>query len=301
MTKNLDKVLDGKLVAAEIIGNLKTTVELNIKNIGQKPSVAFIRVGNDGASVSYVAQKERTAANIGIDSTVYVLNDETTTEAEVIALINKLNNDNAVHGILVQAPLPAHMDFVKVCNSINPQKDVDGFTATNFGLLCQETIGFVPCTPAGIIELLKYYNVKTAGKHAVIVNRSMIVGKPLAMLLASKHDFGNATVTICNSRTNDLSKITSSADILILACGKPLHFTKEFVKENATIIDVGITRVPAQTPKGYVLNGDADFENIYDKVSKITPVPGGVGPLTVAMLMHNTIKAWLNQEHTTKK
>lgn len=296
MTCDSSKILDGKAVAASLIDNLRLLVEQNAKLVETRPSVAFIRVGNDGASVSYVAQKERTAASIGIDSCVHVLNEQTTTEADVIKLIDDLNNDHSVNGILVQAPLPGNMNFVKVCNSIDPAKDVDGFTAKNFGLLCQEATGFVPCTPAGIIELLKYYKISTSGKRAVIVNRSMIVGKPLAMLLASRSEFGDATVTICNSKTSNLMEITSGADILILACGKPLFFTKNFVKDGAVVVDVGITRINAPgTKKGYTISGDANFEDIYSKVSKITPVPGGVGPLTVAMLMKNTVDAWLNQ------
>lgn len=286
---NAYKLLEGRAVADKILQEVQAQVQ---KIRTRPPHVTFLRVGNDGASISYVAQKEKTAQRVGITSDLKVFDPQTTTEEQLIREIKALNEDPKVDGILVQAPLPSHMDFVKVCNTIHPCKDVDGFSAENLGRLLQEKEGLMPCTPAGIIEMLKFYELSPASKHVVLVNRSLIVGKPLAMLLARHNDWGNATVTICHSHSARLSELTRQADILITACGKPNYFDAHFVKENAIVIDVGITRVPTNNAKGYTLTGDVNFASVAPVVQAITPVPGGVGPLTVARLMHNTLKAF---------
>lgn len=293
---NPTKLLSGREVADKILQEVKQEVA-QLK--GRPPCVAFLRVGNDGASISYVRQKEIKAAFVGIKSILKVFDAATTTETQLLEEINCLNNDETVDGILVQAPVPASMDFVKICNAINPLKDVDGFGATNLGNLLQEKPGLIPCTPAGIIELLKHYKLSSEGKQVVIVNRSLIVGKPLGALFLQRSAFGNATVTICHSQSQDLPTITKSADILILACGRPEFFDATYVKKGAIVIDVGITRVSANNERGYCLKGDAFFEKLLPVVSHITPVPGGVGPMTVAMLMRNTLKAYYlcHQKH----
>ncbi len=283
------KLLSGREVADKILLEVKDEVT-QLK--GRPPCVVFLRVGNDGASISYVRQKEMKAAYTGIKSILKVFDSETTKEVQLLDEIVRLNKDDTVDGILVQAPLPKSIDFVKICNAIHPFKDVDGFGAVNLGNLLQERQGLVPCTPAGIIELLKYYKLTTEGKHIVIVNRSLIVGKPLGALFLQRSIFGNATVTICHSLSYNLKEITKTADILILACGKPQIFDVSYVKKGAIVIDVGITRVACSNERGYCLKGDADFENLSSIVSYITPVPGGVGPMTVAMLMKNTLKAY---------
>ena len=282
------KVLSGKVVADGILQSVKEEV-VRIK--GRPPCVVFLRVGDDGASVSYVRQKSEKAAWVGIKSILKVFDAATATESQIIEEIDRLNQDETVDGILVQAPLPRSMDFTKIVDSIKPEKDVDGFGAINCGRLQQNQSCLVPCTPAGIIEILKYYNIQTSGRHVVIVNRSMIVGKPLSSLLLKYGPFGDATVTICHSHSNNLPQITKLADILILACGKPHFFDHNFIKKGAVVIDVGITRVTADNERGYVLQGDADMEDL-EYVSAITPVPGGVGPMTVAMLMKNTLQAY---------
>lgn len=283
------KVLSGNVVAEGILQSIKEEVS-HIK--GRSPCVVFIRVGNDGASVSYVRQKSDKAAFVGIKSVLKVFDGVTATEAQILEEVDRLNQDEEVDGILVQAPLPRSMDFTKIVDSIKPEKDVDGFGSINCGRLQQNQSCLIPCTPAGIIEILKYYNIETSGKHVVIVNRSMIVGKPLSSLLLKYGPFGDATVTICHSHSANLSQITKLADILVLACGKPHFFDRNFVKNGAVVIDVGITRVPADNERGYVLQGDAAVEDLRSHVSAITPVPGGVGPMTVAMLMKNTLQAY---------
>lgn len=283
------KILDGRVVADHVLQSVKAEVDALS---GRKPCLAVLRVGDDAASVSYVRQKTQKAALVGIKSIVRVLNEATTTEDQLLMEISALNQDSTVDGILVQAPLPSSMDFTGIVSRIVPEKDVDGFGAYNCGRLLQDQPRFVPCTPAGIIELLKFYQISPAGKHVVIVNRSLIVGKPLGALLLSHSDFGNATVTICHSQSQHLAQITQQADVLVLACGRPSYFTAEFIKPGAVVIDVGITRISAQNGKGFKLHGDADFEHLQHHVYGITPVPGGVGPLTVAMLMKNTLKAY---------
>jgi len=284
------EVIDGNAVAGDLLeelaGNIQTFED-------RKPCVVFIRVGEDPASVSYVRKKEKTAAEVGIESRLFVF-PESLTENELLEKISELNNDPSVHGILVQAPLPSHMDDRRVFNHVSPSKDVDGFNATNLGLICQENENaFASCTPAGILELLKRTKVNTTGKHVVVLGRSLIVGKPVGMLLLQKGVPGNATVTYCHSRTPDLANHTRQADILIAAIGKPHFVGKSMVKPGAIVIDVGINRIPDDSRKsGFRLVGDVNFEEIAPISSFITPVPGGVGPMTVAMLMKNTFKAF---------
>ena len=287
------QLIDGNLISKDILNELATEIAALS---GRKPSVCFIRIGDDPASVSYVNKKQKVAAQIGIQSQL-ILKPEAISEADLLKEVDRLNADPDVDGILVQAPLPKHINERTVFNRVSPRKDVDGFNSVNVGLLCQEDRdAFVSCTPAGIIELLERSGVKTEGKHAVIVGRSLIVGKPVALLLSAKSERGNATVTICHSRTPNLAEITRQADILIAAIGRPEMIKEHMVKEGAVLIDVGINRVDdASRKRGYRLVGDVDFENVSPKCSYITPVPGGVGPMTVAMLMKNTLKAYADR------
>jgi methylenetetrahydrofolate dehydrogenase (NADP+)/methenyltetrahydrofolate cyclohydrolase len=250
-------------------------------------------VGEDPASVSYVRKKQRTAEKIGITSELLVLPDSIS-QAALIEKIEQSNKNPDIHGILIQAPLPSHIDERDIFNHVLPRKDVDGFNATNLGMLCQEREDcFSSCTPAGIIEILKRENIDTEGKHVVVLGRSLIVGKPVGMLMLRKGFPGNSTVTFCHSRTPNLPEFTQKADILIAAIGKPEFVTKDMVKKGATVIDVGINRVADQSKKsGYRLVGDVNFEEVAPLCRAITPVPGGVGPMTVAMLMTNTVKAF---------
>lgn len=287
-------IINGNEIAKIIIEELKTRVEGFTDG---KPCVTFIRVGEDPASVSYVRKKEKTAHSIGIESRLKVFPRDIT-QNDLLDQITELNEANDVHGILVQAPLPDHIDDKTIFNHVSPSKDVDGFNATNLGKLCQEEEdAFISCTPAGIIELIKRKNIPTEGKHVVILGRSLIVGKPAGMLFLRKGFPGNATVTFCHSRTPDLENHTRNADILVAAIGKP-HFVREdMVQNGAVIIDVGINRIPDSTKKsGFRLVGDVDFEKVAPKSKYITPVPGGVGPMTVAMLMNNTVEAYLKSK-----
>jgi methylenetetrahydrofolate dehydrogenase (NADP+)/methenyltetrahydrofolate cyclohydrolase len=283
-------LINGNEIAQSIIEELKIEVS-QIQD--KKPCVVFIRVGEDPASISYVSKKEKTAAKIGIESRLQ-LYPESITQEELLQEISLINEDTEVHGILVQAPLPNHIDERTIFNHVSPDKDVDGFNASNLGKLCQEQKdAFISCTPAGVIELIKRKNIPTEGKHVVVVGRSLIVGKPTGMLFLRKGFPGNATVTFCHSRTPDLENHTRRADILIAAIGKPQFVTKDMVKEGATVIDVGINRIEDSNKKsGFRLVGDVDFEQVAPKTKFITPVPGGVGPMTVAMLMKNTVQAF---------
>lgn len=283
-------LINGNEIAQSIIEELKIEVS-QIQD--KKPCVVFIRVGEDPASISYVSKKEKTAAKIGIESRLQ-LYPESITQEELLQEISLINEDSEIHGILVQAPLPNHIDERTIFNHVSPDKDVDGFNASNLGKLCQEQEdAFISCTPAGIIELIKRKNIPTEGKHVVVVGRSLIVGKPTGMLFLRKGFPGNATVTFCHSRTPDLENHTRRADILIAAIGKPQFVTKDMVKEGATVIDVGINRIEDSNKKsGFRLVGDVDFEQVAPKTKFITPVPGGVGPMTVAMLMKNTVQAF---------
>jgi methylenetetrahydrofolate dehydrogenase (NADP+)/methenyltetrahydrofolate cyclohydrolase len=285
----IEKRLDGRLVAEKILQTMAQEVQ---KFRGAcAPKVAFVRVGEDPASVSYIHQKRKTAERVGIETELRVLSTDVSFAA-LAAQIEELNEDPRVHGILIQSPLPQGLDFSRACDLINPAKDVDGFGKNHLGELMRgNPSGFIPCTPAGIIELLKHYRIQTTGKHVVILNRSLIVGKPLGLLLLERGPFGDATVTFAHSKTRHLSSRTREADILITACGQPRLITPEFVQEGAVVIDVGITRQIGPNGRDR-LQGDVDFEAVYPKVSHITPVPGGVGPLTVALLMRNTLKAY---------
>lgn len=287
-------LIDGNAISRAILDEIKAEVAaLN----GPPPSVTFVRVGEDPASVFYVGKKQKVAAELGIESRLKTF-PESVTREELLDFIDQLNADAGVHGILVQAPLPDHISEREVFNRVHPDKDVDGFNATNVGRLCQEDpAAFVSCTPAGIIELLQRSGVETSGKHAVVVGRSLIVGKPAGLLLVMKAKTGNATVTYAHSRTADLGAICRQADILVAAIGKPGLITADMVKDGAVVIDVGINRVddPA-AKKGYRIVGDVDFEAVAPKCRAITPVPGGVGPMTVAMLMKNTLLAYKRQQ-----
>ena len=284
------KTIDGNAIAESIIEELASEV-------GQlsdtKPVVAFIRVGDDPASVSYVRKKQKIAERIGIESRLISLSYDVS-EKELFAQIDELNMDPVVNGILIQAPLPEHINETNTFNRVSPNKDVDGFHTLNIGKLCQEDeSGFIACTPAGIVELIKRSNIETQGKHVVVLGRSQIVGKPAALLMVRKALPGNATVTLCHSKTKNLASITSQADVLIAAIGRPNFVTADMVKEGVCVIDVGINRVNDDSRKsGYRLVGDVDFDAVASKASHMTPVPGGVGPMTVAMLMHNTLRAF---------
>ncbi|MFP4540038.1 MAG: bifunctional methylenetetrahydrofolate dehydrogenase/methenyltetrahydrofolate cyclohydrolase FolD [Opitutales bacterium] len=284
------QLIDGKQLSAEIFREVKETVA---QLTGRPPGVTFIRVGEDPASVYYVRTKERRAQEVGIRSELKVFPEDITQEA-LFAEIDALNADPAVDGILVQAPLPAHIDERETFNRVDPAKDVDGFHSANLGRLVQEDPrGFVACTPAGIVEMIRRMKIETAGKHVVVLGRSLIVGKPAGLLFMRKAAFANATVTVCHSRTQDLPSITRQADILIAAIGRPHFVTADMVKDGAVVVDVGINRVEApDTAKGYRVVGDVDFDAVAPKTSSITPVPGGVGLMTVALLMANTLKAY---------
>ncbi len=287
-------LIDGNLIAQQVLAEVKTRVAALAPVV---PHVVFVRVGNDPASISYVNKKQKTAAEAGMKASLKLFED-TVSKTELFACLDELNADPNVHGILVQAPLPKHLPETEVFNRISPDKDVDGFTTTSIGRLVQELPGaFAACTPAGIIELLKRAGVETAGKHAVVIGRSLIVGKPAALLLLSKGL--DATVTVCHSRTKNLAELTRQADIVVAAIGKAHFVTGDMVKPGAVVIDVGINRIPDATKKtGYRLVGDVDFDAVAPKTALITPVPGGVGPMTVAMLMKNTLDAC---ERTQKK
>ncbi len=276
----MPQIIDGKAISAQIKDELKVKVE-EMKEQGIRVCLAVIQVGNDPASSVYVGNKKRACAYIGIDSLAYELPEETTQE-ELLALIGELNAKKEVNGILVQLPLPKHIDEDAVIRAIDPKKDVDGFHPQSVGALCIGQPGFVSCTPAGIIQLLKRSGIEIAGKECVIIGRSNIVGKPMALLLLRE----NGTVTITHSRTKDLKEVTKRADILVVAIGKPKMITREYVKEGAVVIDVGIHR-----NENNKLCGDVDYEDVAPVCSAITPVPGGVGPMTIAMLMHNCVES----------
>lgn len=286
----LEKIIDGKAAAGNILSELAGEVE-RFSRSRRPPRLCVIIVGDDPASRIYVRNKVKSAGKCGIVSDLIELPADIP-GGELLSRLDGLNNDPAVDGILVQLPLPAHIDQQEVIERISPAKDVDGFHPYNLGRLASDKPLFVPCTPLGISELLRRYGVETEGKNIVIIGRSIIVGKPLALLLSRKNRGGNATVTICHSRTGDLSSITSMADVLVAAVGRAEMVNGEMVKEGVVVIDVGMNRVDDPGSKrGYRLTGDVDFESVYPKASLITPVPGGVGPMTVTMLMRNTLQA----------
>jgi methylenetetrahydrofolate dehydrogenase (NADP+)/methenyltetrahydrofolate cyclohydrolase len=284
------ELIDGNKVAASIVAELKAEVAgMN----GRKPCIALVRIGEDPASVSYVRKKDQTAAEIGITSRL-ILPPVTISQSELFKLIDELNADQTVDAILVQSPMPKHIDELAVFRRLAPEKDVDGLGTMNLGKVAQDDdTGFVSCTPAGIMELLARSGVDLKGKHVVVLGRSLLVGKPVALLALQKRAGANGTVTVCHSGTTNLPALTRQADVLIAAIGRPEFVTAEMVQPGAVVIDVGINRVPDSTKKtGYRLTGDVHFPSVSPLTSKITPVPGGVGPMTVAMLMKNTVKAY---------
>ncbi|MDE0570262.1 MAG: bifunctional methylenetetrahydrofolate dehydrogenase/methenyltetrahydrofolate cyclohydrolase FolD [Verrucomicrobiales bacterium] len=288
------KIINGKSISEKVLEECRVDVE-NLKEQGLKPGLAVVLVGNDPASKAYVGSKARTCLKLGLHSLKIEL-PESTSQEELLKVIDQLNNDSEIHGILVQSPPPNHIDESAVVLAIDPAKDVDGFHPENVAkLVLEDPSGFVPCTPLGCQRLLAEYSIDTNGANVVIVGRSMIVGKPLALLLMAKGPLGNATVTVAHSRTKGLEKICKEADILIAAVGRPKFLSREHVKEGAVVIDVGINRVDDNSSnKGYRLVGDVDFEGVAEICSAITPVPGGVGPMTIAMLISNTIRACRN-------
>ncbi len=274
-------IINGKEVSAAVRERIRAEVSSFCTASGKQPGLAVVIVGEDPASQVYVRNKKRGCEEVGIYSEEYALPTETT-EQELLSLIEKLNKDPKINGILVQLPLPKHLNEEKVLLAIDPLKDVDAFHPQNVGKIMIGNFSFLPCTPAGVMELLKFYNIEIAGKHCVIIGRSNIVGKPQAMLMLKE----NATVTICHSKTKDLAKLTSSADIVVAAVGKPRFVSADMVKEGAVVIDVGINRMDDGK-----LCGDVDFAAVESKASYITPVPGGVGPMTITMLLQNTLTA----------
>jgi methylenetetrahydrofolate dehydrogenase (NADP+)/methenyltetrahydrofolate cyclohydrolase len=286
-------LIDGKKVAQQIRAELKEKVNV-LKNEGKKvPGLVTIIVGDNPASHSYVNSKSKACIELGMLSAVEKLPKETT-EEQLLDLVEKYNRDENYHGILVQLPLPKHLNENKVIQKILPEKDVDGLNPVNLGKLIAGEDALYPCTPVGIQELLKRYNIETKGKHVVVAGRSNIVGKPIANIMLQKKEFANSIVTICHTGTNNLSQYTKTADILIAAIGQPFYIKADMVKEGAVVIDVGTNRVEDKSlPKGYRLVGDVDFENVAPKTSYISPSPGGVGPMTIAMLLQNTYKAYM--------
>jgi len=285
-------LLDGKKTSATIKDEITTSVN-NLKDKGKRaPHLAAILVGKDGASMTYVSAKVKACKLVGFESTLIDLPD-TTTESELLNEIEKLNKNNEIDGFIVQLPLPKHIDEHKILMAVDPDKDVDGFHPSNVGKMALELPTFLPATPYGIMELLERYKIETSGKHVVVIGRSHIVGRPMSILLSQKRRAGNATVTLVHSRTKNLKEITKKADIVIAALGIAEFLTEDMIKEGVNVIDVGITRVKDSSKKsGFRLAGDVDFKNVSKKAHFITPVPGGVGPMTIAMLLKNTLLAF---------
>jgi len=285
------KIIDGNAIAAQIRKEIASDIEALKKSTGVTPGLAVVLVGENPASMSYVKSKNKAAHEIGIYSEQHNL-PANVPEKDLLALVEKLNKDPRIHGILVQLPLPDHIDEKKILNTIVPEKDVDGFHPVSLGRIMTGEKGFRPCTPFGIQKLLVYSGVKIAGSHVVVVGRSNIVGKPIANMLVQKEADADATVTICHSRTKDLPSITRQGDILIAAIGRPEFVTADMVKEGAVVIDVGINRIEDKThPKGQRMVGDVKFDEVSKKAAAITPVPGGVGPMTITMLLYNTLQS----------
>lgn len=284
-------IIDGKTVASAVIDEVRRGAEALKAERGITPGLAVVLVGDDPASATYVRSKGKMCEQLGFHSVTHRLPAETS-EEELLGLIAELNGDAAIHGILVQSPLPGHIDYERVVETIDYRKDVDGFHPVNVGRMVIGLPANESCTPAGVIEMLKYYNIPTSGARTVVVGRSNIVGKPLANMLMQKREGGNAIVTVAHSAASDLASITREADILIAAIGRPRYITADMVKEGAVVIDVGINRVDDPgSPKGYKIVGDVDFDTVAPKCSAITPVPGGVGLMTIAMLMTNTLRS----------
>ena len=287
-------ILSGKEVSASVYDSLDQKIKSLRKN-NITPGLAVVLVGEDSASQVYVRSKTKTFNKLSLFTKTYRLISDSS-EKELLELIDDLNKNNLFHGILVQLPLPSHIDSDKVINRILPSKDVDGFHPENAGLLSIGKPRFIPCTPKGIMEILKYYKIKLDGKHVVVVGRSNIVGRPISILTSLKGENSNGTTTICHSGTQDIGNHTKSADVVIVALGVPGFLKENMIKKGSVVIDVGINRVDDTSEKGYRLVGDVDWERIYNKAAAITPVPGGVGPMTIAMLVQNTVEAAEYQE-----
>jgi methylenetetrahydrofolate dehydrogenase (NADP+)/methenyltetrahydrofolate cyclohydrolase len=283
------EILDGKLLSLQIKEEIKQAVSLR-KEKGKKiPHLAALLVGNDGASLTYVGSKVRSCEQVGFKSTLIRL-ESSITEQELLSKIKTLNNDDTLDGYIVQLPLPKHIDEEKILLAVDPKKDVDGFHPSNFGRMALEMDSFIPATPFGIMEMLRRNKVDISGKHCVVIGRSHIVGRPISILMSQKGNPGNATVTLAHSRTKNIEQLTQKADIIVSALGIPEFLKADMVKQDVIVIDVGITRVPDDShPKGYVIKGDVAFDEVAKKSSFITPVPGGVGPMTIAMLLKNTL------------
>ena len=289
-------IIDGKKIASLIKEEIKNQVEEIISKGGRAPHLAAVLVGDDGASLTYVSNKVASCKQVGFKSSLITLPYEIE-EEKLLSEITRLNENKEIDGFIVQLPLPKHIDGDKVLLAINPKKDVDGFHPTNFGKMAVDMETFVPATPYGIIELLERYNIDTNGKHTVVIGRSNIVGRPISILMSRKAKWGNSTVTVVHSRTKNLEFFTKNADIVISALGVPNFLKANMVKDGVVIIDVGITRVKdLNKTKGYVLKGDVDFDSVKEKASYITPVPGGVGPMTIISLLQNTLKAYHQSE-----
>ncbi len=283
------ELLDGKKLSHQIKEEIKKAVAMRIEKGLKIPHLAAVLVGNDGASLTYVASKVRSCEQVGFKSTLIRLEDSISENA-LLLKIKELNNDMTLDGYIVQLPLPKHINDEKILLAIHPKKDVDGFHPANFGRMALEMESFIPATPFGIMEIFKRYQLDISGKHCVVIGRSHIVGRPISILMSQKGQIGNATVTLAHSRTEGLEKLTQKADIIVSALGIPNFLKGDMVKEGVIIIDVGITRVIDKNhPKGYVIKGDVDFKDVSRKSSYITPVPGGVGPMTIAMLLKNTL------------
>ena len=286
-------ILDGRKTSSDIKDEIAFAVKEIVASGSRAPHLAAVIVGEDGASLTYVGSKVRACERVGFDSTLVKL-PENTTEQELLDKVNELNNDQNIDGYIVQLPLPSHIDSQKILTAVDPAKDVDGFHPTNFGKMTLNLPTFISATPYGIMELLERYNVETEGKHTVVIGRSDIVGRPVSILMSRKSNPGNSTVTLAHSRTKNIAKLTRQADIIISALGSPNFVKADMVKEGVVVVDVGITRVKDDSEKGYKIVGDIDYENVSKKASHITPVPGGVGPMTIAMLLKNTLQAYNN-------
>ena len=284
-------VLDGKKTSNDIKAEIAVSVKEIIAKGARPPHLAAVIVGDDGASLTYVSSKVRACKRVGFESTLIKL-PESISENELLEKVNELNNDENIDGYIVQLPLPKHIDSQKILMAVNADKDVDGFHPTNFGKMALSLPTFISATPFGIMELLKRYDVETSGKHTVVIGRSDIVGRPISILMSQKSNPGNSTVTLAHSRTENIEELIKQADIIISALGVPNFVKEDMVKDGAVIVDVGITRVADCSEKGYKIIGDVDYENVSKKSSYITPVPGGVGPMTIAMLLKNTLLAY---------
>ena len=285
-------ILDGKKTSNDIKNEIALSVKEIVAEGSRPPHLAAVIVGEDGASLTYVGSKVRACKKVGFDSTLIKLS-ENILEQELLLKVKELNENDAIDGYIVQLPLPKHIDSQKILMAVDPSKDVDGFHPTNFGKMALNLPTFISATPYGIIELLDRYNVETSGKQTVVIGRSDIVGRPISILMSRKSNPGNSTVTLAHSRTRNIKELTLQADIIISALGSPNFVTENMVKDGVVVVDVGITRVKDDSKKGYKIVGDVDYENVSKKSSFITPVPGGVGPMTIAMLLTNTLQAFL--------